>query len=111
MSPSSVVTPLMFEYGILERARQNLKHIVLPEGNDDRILRAASTLLQRKVVKLTILGVEATVRARATELGLDSDRGRHDRSVHVGPPPAVRRGVRAHPFAARGCTVVQAATP
>jgi phosphate acetyltransferase len=71
VSRSSVVTPLMFEYGILERARQNLKHIVLPEGNDDRILRAASTLLQRKVARLTILGVEATVRARATELGLD----------------------------------------
>jgi phosphate acetyltransferase len=71
VSPSSVVTPLMFEYGILERARENLRHIVLPEGDDDRILRAASTLLQRKVAKLTILGVEATVRARATELGID----------------------------------------
>jgi phosphate acetyltransferase len=71
VSPSSVVTPLMFEYGLLERARENLRHIVLPEGNDDRILRAASTLLQRKVARLTILGIEATVRARATELGLD----------------------------------------
>ena len=71
VSRSSVVTPLMFEYGILERAREDLKHIVLPEGNDDRILRAASTLLARKVAKLTILGVEATVRARATELGID----------------------------------------
>ncbi|XBH20587.1 phosphate acetyltransferase [Jonesiaceae bacterium BS-20] len=66
-----VVTPLMFEYELLARARENQKHIVLPEGNDDRILRAASTLLQRKVAKLTILGDEMTVRARATELGLD----------------------------------------
>jgi phosphate acetyltransferase len=71
LSPSNVVTPLMFEYGLLERARQNQKHIVLPEGEDDRILRAASTLLQRKVAKLTILGREASIRARATELGLD----------------------------------------
>jgi phosphate acetyltransferase len=71
VSPSSVVTPLMFEYGLLERARENLKHIVLPEGTDDRILKAASTLLARKVARLTILGVEATVRARAAELGLD----------------------------------------
>jgi phosphate acetyltransferase len=71
VSPSSVVTPLMFEYGILERARQKVMHIVLPEGNDDRILRAASELLARKVVRLTILGVEATIRARAVELGLD----------------------------------------
>ncbi|MDQ1569899.1 MAG: phosphate acetyltransferase, partial [Actinomycetota bacterium] len=71
VSPSSVVTPLMFEYGLLERAREHQKHIVLPEGGDDRVLRAASTLLQRKVAKLTILGVESTVRGRAAELGLD----------------------------------------
>jgi phosphate acetyltransferase len=71
VSPSSVVTPLMFEYGLLERARQNPRHIVLPEGGDDRILRAASTLLQRRVARLTILGDEETIRARATELGVD----------------------------------------
>ncbi|NLE70668.1 MAG: phosphate acetyltransferase [Actinomycetales bacterium] len=67
----SVVTPLMFEYELLARARADRKHIVLPEGSDDRILRAASTLLQRDVADLTILGNEAAIRARATELGLD----------------------------------------
>jgi phosphate acetyltransferase len=67
----SVVTPLMFEWELLARARAAKKHIVLPEGEDDRILRAASTLLQREVARLTILGNEATIRARATELGLD----------------------------------------
>jgi phosphate acetyltransferase len=66
-----VVTPLMFENELLSRARADRKHIVLPEGNDDRILRAASTLLQRQVADLTILGDETSVRARATELGLD----------------------------------------
>ncbi|NEM92168.1 phosphate acetyltransferase [Galbitalea soli] len=71
VNPSSVVTPLMFEYGLLERARSSQRHIVLPEGTDDRILRAASTLLQRGVAKLTILGDPSAVRARATELGLD----------------------------------------
>ncbi|TQL03444.1 phosphate acetyltransferase [Cellulomonas sp. SLBN-39] len=69
----SVVTPLMFEYQLLDRARTDRKHIVLPEGGDDRILRAASTLLQRHVADLTILGDEASIRARATELGLDLD--------------------------------------
>ncbi|ADG75465.1 phosphate acetyltransferase [Cellulomonas flavigena DSM 20109] len=68
-----VVTPLMFEYALLDRARADRKHVVLPEGNDDRILRAASTLLQRQVADLTILGDEAAIRARATELGLDLD--------------------------------------
>jgi len=71
VNPSSVVTPLMFEYNLLEQARNSQKHIVLPEGEDDRILRAASSLLQRKVAKLTILGDEASIRTRGAELGLD----------------------------------------
>ncbi len=37
----SVVTPQMFEYQLIDRARRDHKHIVLPEGDDDRILRAA----------------------------------------------------------------------
>ncbi|WP_309616700.1 phosphate acetyltransferase, partial [Salinibacterium sp.] len=68
---SSAVTPLMFEYALLERARSSRKHIVLPEGSDDRILQAAGTLLRRNVVDLTILGDEAEVRARAAGLGVD----------------------------------------
>lgn len=69
----AVVTPLMFEYTLLDRARTDRKHIVLPEGNDDRILRAASTLLQRGVADLTLLGNETSIRARAAELGLQID--------------------------------------
>ncbi|MEO7005931.1 MAG: phosphate acetyltransferase [Terrimesophilobacter sp.] len=68
---SDVVTPLMFEFGLIERARSDIRHIVLPEGGDDRVLRAASTLLGRGVAKLTILGDEPEVRTRAAELGLD----------------------------------------
>lgn len=70
---AGVVTPLMFEHTLLERARGNRKHIVLPEGDDDRILRAASTLLQRNVADITLLGQEDSIRARAVELGLDID--------------------------------------
>ncbi|MCL2091309.1 MAG: phosphate acetyltransferase [Micrococcales bacterium] len=70
---TQVVTPLMFEHALLDRARSDRKRIVLPEGDDDRILRAASTLLRRDVADLTIMGDEATVRARASELGLDLD--------------------------------------
>jgi len=79
--PSDVVTPLMFEYELLARARADRKHVVLPEGDDDRILRAASTLLQRDVAELTILGDEAAVRTRAAELGLRLD-GAHVLSPH-----------------------------
>lgn len=68
---SDVVTPLMFEYSIIERARAERRHIVLPEGDDDRILRAAHTVLSRGIADLTILGEEIEVRSRAIGLGLD----------------------------------------
>ncbi len=71
--PSDVVTPLMFEAMLLERARAADAHIVLPEGTDERILRAASTLLSRQVVRLTLLGSEAQVRARAAASAVDLD--------------------------------------
>lgn len=71
ISRSQVVTPLMFEHDLLERARADRKRIVLPEGDDDRILRAAGTLLRRGVCDLVILGDEPSIRARAAELGLD----------------------------------------
>jgi phosphate acetyltransferase len=67
----SVVTPQMFTYQLLDRARADRKRIVLPEGDDDRILKAAGRLLKRAVADLTILGEESTVRARAAELGVD----------------------------------------
>jgi len=71
LAESRVVTPLMFEYGLIERARADRRRIVLPEGDDDRILRAAATLLAREVADLVILGDEQAVRARAVDLGLD----------------------------------------
>jgi phosphate acetyltransferase len=67
----TVTTPQMFEYQLLERARSERKRIVLPEGEDDRILKAAGRLLHRGVADLTILGDEAEIRARAAELGVD----------------------------------------
>ena len=67
----TVVTPQMFTHQLLERARADRKRIVLPEGEDDRILKAAGRLLQRNVAELTILGDEPQIRARSAELGVD----------------------------------------
>ena len=67
----SRMTPIMFEYELIERAKADLKHVVLPEGNDDRVLRAAEILLRRGVVDLTILGDPAEVAARASAAGVD----------------------------------------
>ncbi|WP_132992445.1 phosphate acetyltransferase [Gordonia zhaorongruii] len=66
-----VMTPQMFEYQLLAQAKSDVQHIVLPEGGDDRILRATDRLLRRGVAKLTLLGNPDSVRRRASELGID----------------------------------------
>ena len=66
-----VMTPQMFEHQLLERARADRRHIVLPEGDDDRILHAAGRLLRRDVADLTILGDVDAIRRRADELGIN----------------------------------------
>ncbi len=68
---SARVTPLMFEYNLIERAKRQRQHIVLPEGGDERVLRAAEILLRRQVVDITLLGAEDDVRQRIARLGLD----------------------------------------
>ncbi|MEO8095828.1 MAG: phosphate acetyltransferase [Pseudolysinimonas sp.] len=68
---SLVMTPLRFEHMLIERARSKPRHIVLPEGDDDRVLQAAGIVLQRGIAELTILGEEPVVRARAAQLGVD----------------------------------------
>jgi phosphate acetyltransferase len=104
---TDVITPLMFEYDLLDRARSSRRHIVLPEGGDDRILRAASTLLTRDVVDLTILGSETAIRGRAAELGLEIDAAR---IVSPSDPDLVERfaQVYAEQRAHKGVTVEHA---
>lgn len=64
------MTPLMFEYDLLQRAKAKKQHIVLPEGTEERILRAAEILLLRDVVKITLLGNEAKIRQKIQALAL-----------------------------------------
>ncbi|MGF2944660.1 phosphate acetyltransferase [Mycobacterium sp. Lab-001] len=70
----SVTTPQMFIHRLTSLARGDRKHIVLPEGDDDRILKSAGRVLQRGVADLTILGEEARIRLRSAELGVDLGR-------------------------------------
>ncbi len=67
---SSRVTPLMFEYDLIRRAKQQRQRIVLPEGTEERVLRAAEFLILRGVVEVTLLGPEKEVTSRINELGL-----------------------------------------
>ena len=66
---STRVTPLMFEYEIIQRAKSVRSHIVLPEGTEERILRAAEILRMREVVDITLLGNEEEIRQKAAALG------------------------------------------
>ena len=66
-----VVTPLSFQADLIERARSNRKRIVLPEPEDDRVLRAAAIVLERGIADLVLLGDAQAISARAAELGLD----------------------------------------
>lgn len=105
---ATVVTPLMFEFQLIERARAQRKRIVLPEGDDDRVLRAAATVLKRGIADLTILGEPFEVRARAIELGIDiqaADVLSPLDAVHVRKFADEYARLRAH----KGVTLAQAA--
>lgn len=67
------ITPHMFQYQLTKKAKSYIKHIVLPEGNDDRILKATARLINQEVVKLTILGDPEQVAASFKRLGLNMD--------------------------------------
>ncbi len=64
------VTPLQFEYELISRAKRQRMHIVLPEGNEERILRAAEILRLREVADITLLGRADEIERRSTSLGL-----------------------------------------
>lgn len=63
--------PELFERNLIIQAREKNAHIVLPEGDDDRILQAAHQLLEQNVCRLTILGDPSAIAHRARELQLD----------------------------------------
>ncbi len=67
----SITTPKMFEYRLIQRARSDKKRIVLPEGEEDRILRAAEILSRRDVAVLTLLGDEEKIHTKISDLELE----------------------------------------
>lgn len=67
------ITPRMFQYNLLKRAKNERKHIVLPEGNDDRIIKAAVRLVEMEIVDLTILGHKDKIENNIHRLGLNID--------------------------------------
>ena len=68
---SKIITPLMFEFSLFERAREDIKRIVLPESLDERVLRASEILLRREVVEIILLGDAEEIKFKALSLNLD----------------------------------------
>ncbi len=68
------ITPRMFQYNLLQRAKTQKKHIVLPEGEDARILEAASELSGLGIVEITLLGDPEKIEKKAMQLGIDISR-------------------------------------
>jgi phosphate acetyltransferase len=68
---TTVITPKMFEYDIVQQARLHKQRIVLPEGEEERILRAAEILRLRDIVNITLLGSEKIIQEKISQLGID----------------------------------------
>lgn len=72
----SGITPRMFQYTLLKKATRQKKHIVLPEGMDERILRATRQLVQIDAVRVTLLGDKKQIAEKVAllDIGLDLDK-------------------------------------
>jgi phosphate acetyltransferase len=68
---SSAVTPLMFEHQLIDAAAADRRHVVLPEGEEERVLRAADIVLRRGVADLTLVGDPFAINAKAAAIGVD----------------------------------------
>lgn len=67
------ITPRMFQYNLLQKAKSSRKHIVLPEGLDERILLATKKLIDVDAVRITLLGNKEQIISKITELDIDLD--------------------------------------
>lgn len=64
------LTPRMFQYNLLKKAKKAKKRIVLPEGTDERILQAAARLMVLDIVDITLLGSKSIIEEKIKELGI-----------------------------------------
>jgi phosphate acetyltransferase len=70
---SKGITPRMFTYDLMLRARAQRRHIVLPEGGEPRILKAAAYLMERNLVELTLLGNRRAIERVLKDQGIVLD--------------------------------------
>jgi len=68
---NDIMTPIMFEYKLFDLALANKKTIILPESEDERVLRAVDIILRRGVVDIVLLGDKEQIRENYLRIGLD----------------------------------------
>jgi len=68
----NIMTPFMFEHYIFQKAKENMKNIVLPESKDERILQASCFLQNKEIVNITLLGNKDEIINKSKSLGLDA---------------------------------------
>ncbi len=66
----SRMTPRMFEYKLMDQARKHPMRIVLPEGDEERILRAAEALAARETAQIILLGKPELIQEKAKTLSI-----------------------------------------
>ncbi len=71
LSRPETMTPVRFTYMLYEKARHSGSDVLLPEIDDERVLRAAEIVLRRKLCKITLLGNPEKIAQRASLLGLN----------------------------------------
>lgn len=71
LSHAQTMTPVRFIYALYEKARHKKCNILLPESDDDRILRAAEIVLRRGLCDITLLGDAKVIKQKSSALGLD----------------------------------------
>lgn len=64
------MTPRMFQYNMIARAQKQRKRIVLPEGDDVRILEAAGMLSTLNIVDVILLGNIEDIKEKADKSGI-----------------------------------------
>ena len=70
-SSQNIITPYRFEKILLQRAREAGSSVILPESDDERILKAAQILLAQGAVKIILLGDAEEIDKRARNLGIN----------------------------------------
>jgi len=73
--PERYLSPPAFRFQLIEKAKKAHRRIVLPEGDDPRILKAAAICAKRKIAEIVLLGSKDKLERLAGEQGIPIGEG------------------------------------